>query len=199
MTQNLLDDFVGDAETMKIRSQPAPKRVPAMPRNLLGFQRRPDHFSRQRIQIQGLPAGISKNISLRWMARMNSVPVEKKFQLCNHRDGSFALFSLRLAYVISPYRLLYLYGVAVVAFPKKATDFALASTRERRHGDNRCGGFRKNSQHLNFFLERIGMSFTRRTRSGNLHFVHGVRSIEHTLSPGITKYATEKVFDVAER
>jgi hypothetical protein len=31
MTKNLLDDFVGNAEPMKIRRQPTPKRVPATP------------------------------------------------------------------------------------------------------------------------------------------------------------------------
>jgi hypothetical protein len=37
MTQDLLDDLVGDAEPVKIRSQPAPKSVPTMLRNLLAL------------------------------------------------------------------------------------------------------------------------------------------------------------------
>ena len=101
--------------------------------------------------------------------------------------------------MVSPYGLLYLDVLTVVALPKKATDFSLAGTRERRHRNDRRGGFGKNCQHPNFFLKRIGVRFTRRARSGNLHFPRRVGRIEHTLSPSITKHAAEKVLDVAER
>jgi hypothetical protein len=97
------------------------------------------------------------------------------------------------------YGLLYIDGVTVVALPKESTDFALAGARERRHCDDRRGRFGKNRQHPNFFLKRIGTRFTRRARSGNLHFPHRVGRIEHTLSAGVTKQAAEKVLDVAER
>src|ERR1700722_7201832 len=127
------------------------------------------------------------------------MPVETKFQLCNYRDGSFALLPLWFAYLVSPYGLLYLDGVTVVALPKKAADFSLAGTRERRDGNNRRGGFGKNAEHPQFFLERISMCFAGRSHSGNLHVPHGVRRVEDTLSPGVTKYAAEKMLDVAER
>jgi hypothetical protein len=55
VTQNLLDDFVGNAEPMKIRSQSASKRVQAVPRNLLRFECGPNHFTRQQIEIQRVP------------------------------------------------------------------------------------------------------------------------------------------------
>jgi hypothetical protein len=62
VTKNLLDDFVGNAEPMKIRSQSAPKRVPAVPRNLLRFECGPNHFTRQ--QTFGLLDGILLYLNL---------------------------------------------------------------------------------------------------------------------------------------
>ncbi len=64
MSQNLLNDFVGNAEPVKIRSQPAPKRVPAVPRNLLRFESGLNHFSHQCVEVQRVPPEISKNKSL---------------------------------------------------------------------------------------------------------------------------------------
>jgi hypothetical protein len=52
VTQNLLDDFVGDAETVKIRSQSAPKRVPAVPLNLLRFDCGPNHPTTE-LRVEG--------------------------------------------------------------------------------------------------------------------------------------------------
>ena len=37
--------------------------------------------------------------------------------------------------------MLYIDGVTVVALPKESTDFTLAGARERRHRDDRRGGF----------------------------------------------------------
>ena len=65
MTQNLLNDFVGNAEPVKIRSQSAPKRVPAVPRNLLRFESGLNYFRHERIEIQRVPPEISEDISLR--------------------------------------------------------------------------------------------------------------------------------------
>ncbi|MGB6961577.1 MAG: hypothetical protein WA748_07780 [Candidatus Acidiferrum sp.] len=153
MTQNLLDDFVGNAEPMKIRGQSAPKRVPAVPRNLLRFECGPNHFTRQQIEIQRVAPEISKNKSLRKISRRSPVPIEKKFQLRDHRNGSFALLPFRLAYLVAPHGVLHFDGVTVIVLPKKSTDFTLAGARECRHRDNRRGGFGKNRQHPNFFLQ----------------------------------------------
>jgi len=64
MSQNLLNDFVGNAQPVKIRSQPAPKRVSVVPRNLLRFESGLNHFSHQRVEVQRVPPEISKNKSL---------------------------------------------------------------------------------------------------------------------------------------
>jgi hypothetical protein len=67
------------------------------------------------------------------------MPVEVKLQLCDHRNGSFALFPLWLAYLVSPHGLLHFGSVTVVVLPKKSTDFTLAGTREHCHRDDRRG------------------------------------------------------------
>src|ERR1700731_3884893 len=74
------------------------------------------------------------------------MPVEIKFQLCNYRDGSFALLPLWFAYLVSPYGLLYLDGVTVVVLPKKATDFTLAGTHESRDRDDSSRRVREESR-----------------------------------------------------
>jgi hypothetical protein len=82
---------------------------------------------------------------------------------------SFALLPLWFAYLVSPYGLLYLDGVTVVALPKKAADFSLAGTRERRHRNDRRGGFGKNCQASELLPKayRLGMRFIRRARSAS--------------------------------
>jgi hypothetical protein len=139
VTQNLLDDFVGDTETVKIRSQSAPKRVPAVPWNLLRFDCGPNHFCHQSIEVQRIPQRIAENKSSYGIPGTSSMPVEKEFQLRDHRNGSFALLPFRLADLVPPYGLLYLDGETVVALPKESTDFTLAGARESRDSDDRRG------------------------------------------------------------
>ena len=120
MTQNLLDDFVGDAETVKIRSQPAPERVPAVPRNLLRFDCGPNHFTRQQIEISTDSPRDFENKSLRKIPRRSPVPIEKSFQLRDHRNGSFVLSpSLARRHLVPPHGVLHFDGVTVIVLPKK--------------------------------------------------------------------------------
>jgi hypothetical protein len=79
MSQNLLNDFVGNAEPVKIRSRPAPKRVPAVPRNLLRFESGLNHFSHQCVEVQRVAQRFRK-INPGRIFRRSSVPVEKKFR-----------------------------------------------------------------------------------------------------------------------
>jgi hypothetical protein len=53
----------GNAETVKIGCQPAPKRVPAVPRNLLRFECGPNRFTRKQVEIQRVSPEILKNKS----------------------------------------------------------------------------------------------------------------------------------------
>ena len=139
--QDLLDDLVGDSQPVEVRGQPASKSMPPMPRQLCSFECGPDHVLRQGVQVQGLPLQALKNVPPMRIPRTRSVPFEKKPQLCNDRNGSFALLSLRFIYMASPYCLLYPDGKAVVVFPKETADFTLASARECRYCD--CGsGFK---------------------------------------------------------
>jgi len=104
VTQNLLNDFAGDPETVKIRSQSAPKRVPAVPRNLLRFDCGPNHLCHQSIEVQRIPERIAKNKSSGGIPGTISMPVEEEFQLRDHRNGSFALLPFWLADLIPPAR-----------------------------------------------------------------------------------------------
>src|SRR6516225_1022545 len=114
---------------MKIRCKPTPERVPAMPRNLLRFECGPNYFSNQSVKVQRFSKRVAKNKSASRISRTNPVPVEKKLQLSDHRNGSFALFPLGLSDLVSPYGLLHVDGLTVVAVPNESTDFSLAGSR----------------------------------------------------------------------
>src|SRR5258708_1787710 len=134
--------------------------MPPMPWQLCSFECGPDHVLRQGVQVQGLPLQALKNVPPMRIARARSVPFEKKPQLCNDRNGPFALLSLRFIYMASPHCLLYPDGKAIIVFPKETADFTLASARECRYCDCGSGWFGKDAEHLHFLFKRVCMGLT---------------------------------------
>jgi len=117
-------------------------------------------------RFNGFPRGLRKLIPL-WNFPNDPVPVEKEFQLRDHRDGSFALLPFRFAGAVPPYGLLHFDGVAVVAVPNESTDFTLAGTRECCDRDGRGPGFRENCEPPNLFLKRVRVRLPRTWRARN--------------------------------
>src|SRR6516225_5497863 len=132
--------------------------MPAVPFKSALFHCGPNDILHQGIQINWLPLRALKHQPSARGPQPLAVQIEPFLELGDDGNGRPTLSSLWLLAMASPVRLRNSNLLAIVVFPTKASQFALAYSGKRSYCHNRCGGLRENAKHPGDLLERISIS-----------------------------------------